>query len=157
MRPRDRDGLGRPRNARPRDALGRPLAPGSVDALAELAEEIAEWQAAAPETQLAGAQRLLDAGRPFAAHEVLEAAWKRAPDGERDLWRALAQLAVGVTHRRRGNGPGAVALFRRSADTFERFAVRPDPPPYSIDVRGLAGKARRLEAGDPDLTLRLTS
>ena len=60
-----------------------------------------------PATLLAGAQRLLDAGRPFQAHELLEAAWKRAPEGERQLWRALAQLAVGVTHALRGNATGA--------------------------------------------------
>ena len=52
------------------------------------------------------AQRLLDAGLPFHAHEVLEAAWKAAPPDERELWRGLAQLAVGLTHLQRGNGRG---------------------------------------------------
>ena len=45
---------------------------------------------------------MLLAGRPFHAHEVLEAFWKAAPPAERDFWQGLAQLAVGLTHARRG-------------------------------------------------------
>ena len=36
------------------------------------------------------ADRLLRDGRPFHAHEVLEAAWKAGPPGERDLWQGGA-------------------------------------------------------------------
>ena len=61
------------------------------------------------------ADRLLRDGRPFHAHEVLEAAWKSGPAGERDLWQGLAQIAVGLTHARRGNARGAVSLLRRGA------------------------------------------
>jgi uncharacterized protein len=61
------------------------------------------------------AQRLIDEGRPFHAHEVLEAAWKASPPGERALWKGLAQIAVGLTHARRGNSKGAVTLLRRGA------------------------------------------
>jgi hypothetical protein len=61
------------------------------------------------------AQRLIDDGRPFHAHEVLEAAWKAAPADERALWKGLAQIAVGLTHARRGNARGAVTLLRRGA------------------------------------------
>lgn len=68
-----------------------------------------------PARAVALAQDLIDAGRPFHAHEVLEAAWKSAPAGERDLWQGLAQLAVGLTHARRGNDRGAVTLLRRGA------------------------------------------
>src|SRR5439155_23761288 len=42
-----------------------------------------------PAAALAEAQALLDAGRPFHAHEVLEDAWKSAPEAERQLWRGL--------------------------------------------------------------------
>ena len=66
-----------------------------------------------PAESLAEAQRLLDAGRPFHAHEVLEGTWKAAPAAERDLWQGLAQLAVGLTHRARGNAAGAATLLRR--------------------------------------------
>ena len=95
---RDRDAEGRARNARPRDALGRPLPYGAVGE-----ERAPEGVVRAPAESLAEAQELLDAGRPFHAHEVLEDAWKSAPEAERQLWRGLAQLAVGLTHATRGN------------------------------------------------------
>lgn len=55
-----------------------------------------------PEDTVTQAQALLDAGKPFHAHEVFEDAWKSGPEGERALWRGLAQLAVGLTHAARG-------------------------------------------------------
>ena len=61
---------------------------------------------------------MLDSGQAFAAHEVLEAVWKATPGPERALWRGLAQLAVGLTHRARGNENGARTLFQRGADTL---------------------------------------
>jgi hypothetical protein len=48
-------------------------------------------QALPPHASLALAQSLLDQGRAFGAHEVLEASWKAAPTTERDLWQGLAQ------------------------------------------------------------------
>src|SRR5436190_733808 len=60
-------------------------------------------------------------GRPFHAHEVLEAAWKSGPAGERDLWQGLAQIAVGLTHARRGNARGAVALLSRGAERVRGY------------------------------------
>ena len=98
---RDRDALGRARQARPRDALGRPLPYG-----AEGVEPVSE-EALPPAETLTTARELVDAGRPFAAHEVLEARWKAGPPEERDLWQGLAQLCVALTHAARGNHPGA--------------------------------------------------
>jgi len=94
-----------------------------------------------PDEALVEAQRLLDAGRPFHAHEVLEAAWKSAPEAERDLWQGLAQLAVGLTHALRGNTVGAPTLLRRGADRISGYA---DRPPHRIDVTGLLDWARTL-------------
>ncbi len=108
---RDRDPAGRPRNSRPRDALGRPLRHGTAGE-----PVVGDGPGLPPSAALAEAQRLIDTGRPFHAHEVLEAAWKAAPAPERDLWQGLAQIAVGLTHARRGNAKGAVALLRRGAD-----------------------------------------
>ena len=105
---RDRDPAGRPRNARPRDELGRPLDRGEAGS-----ERVPDDLSLPPAGSLALAQRLLDEGRPFHAHEVLEASWKQAPPAERELWRGLAQVAVGLTHVQRGNGRGAVALLRK--------------------------------------------
>ena len=89
---RERDDSGRPRNTRPRDELGRPLLRGAAGA-ARVPDDLV----LAPADSLVEAQRLLDAGLSFHAHEVLEATWKAAPDAERELWQGLAQLAVGLT------------------------------------------------------------
>lgn len=114
-RMRDRDEAGRPRNARPRDALGRPLPPGSAG-VPPLPEDLDPSPAAVVE--LAGT--LLDAGLPFQAHEALEAAWKAAPDAQRPAWQGLAQLAVAVTHARRGNASGAQRLAARGRANLAR-------------------------------------
>ena len=139
---RDRDAEGRARNARPRDALGRPL---PYDAVGE--ERAPEGVVRPPAQALAEAQELLDAGRPFHAHEVLEDAWKSAPDAERQLWRGLAQLAVGLTHAMRGNARGATTLLDRGAGNIAPY--EPDPP-HGIDVGGLAAWARGLAADATD-------
>ena len=104
------------------------------------------------------AQQLLDEGRPFHAHEVLEAAWKSAPEQERDLWQGLAQLAVGLTHALRGNRTGATALLNRGAVRISSYA---SAPPHGIDVDGLLDWTRRatsqLDAGgDPPSAPHLT-
>lgn len=101
-----------------------------------------------PDETLLEAQRLLDDGMPFHAHEVLEDAWKTAPEASRALWKGLAQLAVGATHAARGNVTGAVTLLRRGADHITPYQ---DEPPHGIDVAGLLRWARDhaadLEAG----------
>jgi len=113
MTTRDRDPRGRPRNARPRDELGRPLPVSATPAsdVPVIPDDLRVTPAEAAD--LGG--RLLAEGRPFHAHEVFEAAWKSTPASERELWRGLAQIAVGLTHARRGNARGAVALLRRGA------------------------------------------
>lgn len=126
---RDRDPSGRARNARPRDGLGRPL-PHGQEGVARVPDDLV----LPPAESLLEAQRLLDEGLPFHAHEVLEGTWKAAPPAERDLWQGLAQLAVGVTHLERGNPTGATALLRRGAARIEQYRAA---PPYDIDVRGL--------------------
>jgi hypothetical protein len=125
---RDRDPSGRPRNARMRDALGRPRnrvgdqAPGP------------EARALAPDEALRRGQQLLDAGEAFSAHEVFEAVWKATPGRERELWRGLAQLCVGITHALRGNPTGAAALLQRAAETLTPYT---GTAPHDVDVDGL--------------------
>jgi predicted metal-dependent hydrolase len=94
-----------------------------------------------PPQTLVEAQRLLDAGMPFHAHEVFEDAWKSGPAAERELWRGLAQLAVGLTHAARGNTAGGARLLLRGADRIAEFR-----DPYGIDVGGLTAWARELAA-----------
>ena len=134
----DRDPVGRARNARPRDALGRPLPYGAAGE-----ERAPEGVVRTPERSLAEAQELLDAGRPFHAHEVLEDAWKSAPEAERQLWRGLAQLAVGLTHAARGNARGAATLLDRGAGNIAGYA---GAPPHGIAVPALAAWGRALAA-----------
>ncbi|SEB98055.1 DUF309 domain-containing protein [Streptomyces sp. TLI_105] len=133
---RDRDEAGRARSARPRDGLGRPLPYG-----AEGVPRQPEGVVRGPDETLREAQRLLDAGMPFHAHEVFEDAWKSGPEEERDLWQGLAQLAVGLTHAARGNTAGGARLLRRGAG---RLAGSPVPEAYGIDVGGLVAWARGL-------------
>lgn len=109
-----------------------------------------------PAEALAEAQRLLDDDRPFHAHEVLEAVWKAAPEPERELWRGLAQVAVGITHLRRGNTRGAQALLSRAA---ERLVPYETAPPHGIDVPGIVQRTRDLavQPEEGPITLRLTT
>jgi len=119
---RDRDPAGRPRNARPRDALGRPLDPADDPGSGVVGtDRIPDDLVITGAEAAALADRLLRDGRPFHAHEVLEAAWKSGPADERDLWQGLAQIAVGLTHARRGNARGAVALLSRVAERVRSY------------------------------------
>ncbi|MEU4351280.1 DUF309 domain-containing protein [Streptomyces sp. NPDC023838] len=133
---RDRDAEGRARNARPRDGLGRPLPYGAPGV-----ERQPEGVVRSPDETVREAQRLLDAGMPFHAHEVFEDAWKSGPESERELWRGLAQLSVGLTHAARGNAKGGATLLARGADSLGRYV---GIPLYGIDLGGLMAWARGL-------------
>lgn len=89
------------------------------------------------------AQDLIDAGRPFHAHEVLEAEWKSAPAAERALWKGLAQIAVGLTHARRGNGRGAVTLLRRGTAAVAGYAAG-GALPGGLDLAAVTDGAKGL-------------
>jgi hypothetical protein len=114
---RDRDALGRARQGRPRDELGRPLPYG-----AEGVEPVSE-EPLPPEETLRTARELVHGGRPFAAHEVLEARWKAGPDEERDLWQGLAQACVAITHAARGNQAGAERLADRAGTKLAAYTA----------------------------------
>ena len=129
---RDRDASGRPRNARPRDRYGRPLPRGEGTA------PPVDEPALPPAPALRRAQALLDEGRAFEAHEVLEAVWKGPGPVDRPLWRGLAQLCVGLTHAQRGNDVGARRLLTRAATTLREAAASPD----GVDLETLVAWAR---------------
>jgi hypothetical protein len=154
---RDRDPAGRARSNRPRDGLGRPM-PRDEHGVERVPDDLV----LPPLESLEEAQRLLDQGRPFHAHEVLEGTWKAAPAEERDLWQGLAQLAVGLTHRARGNSVGGARLLRRGADRIAPYGRVGSGRPYGIDVKGLVDAARRLAdempvKGEEPRSLRLRS
>lgn len=148
---RDRDEGGRARSSRPRDGLGRPL-PRDASGVARQPEGIVR---SAAET-LRSAQSLLDAGAPFHAHEVFEDAWKGAEQvgtrrpgasqpasGDAELWRGLAQLAVGLTHAARGNRRGAASLLSRAAETLSPSAGQ---RPHGVQVDALIAWAQTAAA-----------
>lgn len=122
---------------RARDAAGRPVPLGSPEAVEPVPE-----QALPPEQALALARQLLEQGRPFFAHDVLEARWKAAPAAERDLWQGLAQVCVGLTHLQRGNAVGGQRLLLRGAGRLEEYAG----PSYDVDLTAVVRQAR---AGGP--------
>lgn len=155
---RDRDPAGRARNARPRDGLGRPL-PRSAD---QDVPRVPDDLVISPAEAAALGGRLLAEGQPFHAHEVFEAAWKSVPGPDRELWRGLAQVAVGLTHARRGNARGATALLRRGAGHVAEFAG-PASAGGEVDAGFVAGQAASLAlrierdglASVPEADLRL--
>ena len=104
-------------------------------------ERIPDDLVLAPADALSLAQDLLDTGRPFHAHEVLEASWKAAPAAERDLWQGLAQIAVGLTHAWRGNARGASALLRRGGQRVSGYA---GTAPHGIDAAAVSLAASEL-------------
>ena len=145
---RDRDDEGRARSARPRDGLGRPLPYGTAGV-----ERQPEGVVRTADETLREAQRLLDAGMPFHAHEVFEDAWKSGPEAERELWRGLAQMAVGLTHAARGNAAGGARLLRRGASAVAAYR---ETDPHGIAVarliawaHELAGRVEPAENGEP--------
>jgi uncharacterized protein len=141
---RDRDPGGRARNARPRDELGRPL-PRSATPADDVPAIPDDLQVTPAEAADLGG-RLLAEGRPFHAHEVFEAAWKSTPAPERELWRGLAQIAVGLTHARRGNARGAVALLRRGAKHARENGASGAANSAGIDVEYVAAQADGIAA-----------
>lgn len=135
MAERDRDEAGRARQARPRDELGRPLPYGEAGV-----EPVSEEPLPPAET-IAAARDLLAGGRPFSAHEVYETRWKSCPPQERELWKGLAQVCVGITHAARGNAVGAARLLERGATRLEHYAAG-DGPTYGLDLPGEVARAR---------------
>lgn len=132
---RDRNASGRPRQARPRDALGRPLPYGSVGV-----EPVSE-EPLPPAQTLVVARSLVEAGRQFAAHEVLEARWKAGPVEESNLWQGLAQICVGLTHAARGNTVGALRLVERGAARLEQYGSGGGST-YGLDLSAVVSCAR---------------
>jgi hypothetical protein len=126
-------------SSRERDRLGRPLAAGLVGVPGPVSRSDR-----APDETLSEAQQWLDRGQPFAAHEVLEDAWRSCPPGERELWQGLAQLAVGLTHALRGNPTGSDALLARGIAKLAPYQV---DPPFGIDVDGLLAWAASRPLG----------
>jgi hypothetical protein len=94
-----------------------------------------------PEQTIEVARALVEEGRPFSAHEVLEARWKAGPHEERDLWQGLAQLCVALTHAARGNHVGAGRLLERGVGRLEAYAAG-EAATYGLDLGAVVACAR---------------
>jgi predicted metal-dependent hydrolase len=103
-------------------------------------------EALPPEETLRTARELVEAGRPFAAHEVLEARWKAGPVEERDLWQGLAQVCVAITHAARGNQTGAERLADRAGTKLAAYAAT-GRETYGADLDAVMECARRQVGG----------
>jgi 2-keto-4-pentenoate hydratase len=142
---RDRNPRGKPEQARPRDALGRPL-PYGATGVPPLPEPLPNEPAAA----VALAQSLLDRGRPFQAHEVLEEMWHTCPVEQRDGWQGLAQVAVAITHAGRGNQTGTERLLQRATSRLLAGGAALPPPVDSAAILAWLSQARACAAsGEP--------
>lgn len=109
---------------RPRDALGRPLPPGSVDEQPPISTPSSDAQA------WSEGVNLIDAGQPFAAHELFELRWRTVQGPDRQAWQALAKWAAALTHAARGNPTGATSVARGALDLLDTAAA----VPHSVDV-----------------------
>jgi len=99
-----------------------------------------------------------NAGRFFQAHEIWEEGWHPAPEPERDFWQGLIQVAVGLTHRQRGNPKGAVTLLHRGARKLRRYGESHDGVPSRVIAEFADEAAARIEAhgvGVPLAALRI--
>jgi hypothetical protein len=79
------------------------------------------------------AQSLLDSGRAFSAHEVLEAVWKAAPCRRTGPLAGSRTDLCRITHAQRGNATGAARLLDRGIDRLRHYAAN---PPHRVDVSG---------------------
>lgn len=143
---RDRNEEGRPENARPRDRFGAPLPRGSVDELAsrEEPEDVVSSVAEALERAIA----LFDEQRFFEAHEFLEYVWKsdEIDAADRDFWKGVTQVAVGLTHVQRGNPTGAVTLLERAGSYMAGYPGRHG----GVDAEELSRRASGVAAAVRD-------
>lgn len=65
-----------------------------------------------------------NAGRFFAAHEVLEELWLEIEGEEREFLQGLIQIAVALEHRARGNGAGALKVLGSARRRLRGYGAR---------------------------------
>jgi uncharacterized protein len=136
-RKRDRDEEGRPKNQRPRDSLGRPLPRGEQgDPSLQVEPE------GTPAELMAQGVEHFNRGNYFQAHEAWETAWHDSAEDDRDFWQGITQIAVGLTHRGRGNLHGAKTLLERGIGRASKYGdVHLD-----LEVGALVAQAREILA-----------
>ena len=84
--------------------------------------------------------RLLNEGRYFEAHEVLEEAWTPERGVRRLFLQGLIHVAVGCYHETRGNALGATRQLRKALRKLAAYG----PLYEEVDVAALCGDVSDL-------------
>lgn len=85
---------------------------------------------------------LFEAGAWFTCHEVLEQLWLDETRPQRDVYKGILQIAVGLLHEENGNRAGALRLLERGAGHLLPFL----PAWFGVDLAALREEAVRLRA-----------
>ena len=145
---RDRDARGRARNQRPRDDFGRPMPYGAEGSSGCRTTWCWRRTRRSPRRS-ATSTRATRSRRTRCSRR----AGSPPPTSERGLWRALAQICVGLTHAQRRNLTGASSLLSRGSAGLCGYA---GTTPYGIGVDRIAAEAAAWASGASDRgTLRL--
>jgi uncharacterized protein len=90
---------------------------------------------------------LIRGGEFFAAHEVLEDAWRAAEQGERDFYQGLVHVAVAWYQAGRGNPVGCERQLEKAERRLGPYA----PAHRGLDVAALLGSVAAARGRFPPL------
>ena len=88
---------------------------------------------------LAEGLELIRGGEYFAAHEVLEDAWRAAAPDERDFFQGLVHVAVAWYQAGRGNRNGCERQLEKATRRLGPYA----PEHHAVDVETILGQVDR--------------
>jgi uncharacterized protein len=99
------------------------------------------------EPRLARGLELIRGGEFFAAHEVLEDAWRAAEPAERDFYQGLVHVAVAWYQAGRGNPVGCERQLEKAARRLGAYA----PAHRGLDVAALLASVEAARGRFPEL------
>jgi len=99
------------------------------------------------EPRLARGLELIRSGEFFAAHEVLEDAWRAAEPAERDFYQGLVHVAVAWYQAGRGNRVGCERQLEKAARRLGPYA----PTHRGLDVDAALASVEAARGRFPDL------
>ena len=99
------------------------------------------------EPRLARGLELIRSGEFFAAHEILEDAWRAAEEPERDFYQGLVHVAVAWYQAGRGNRVGCERQLEKAARRLGPYA----PAHRGLDVAALLASVEAARGRFPDL------
>jgi predicted metal-dependent hydrolase len=89
----------------------------------------------------------IENGEYFAAHELLEEAWRAAESAERDFFQGLVHVAVAWYQAGRGNRVGCERQLAKARRRLSPYA----PAHRALDVSGLLDQLEAAEGRFPQL------